>query len=86
MSVKTRGSWLVAVIALILLFVAFGSIYIVVVALKEMALEYGKRYPQSVSHVIMIGIAPDLGPENTRAMPESTPLVSASGTPTTKSP
>lgn len=33
-----------------------------------MALEYGKRYPQHVSHVIMIGIAPDLGPESTRAM------------------
>ncbi len=34
---------MVAVIALILLFVAFGSIYIVVVALKEMALEYGNQ-------------------------------------------
>jgi proline iminopeptidase len=33
-----------------------------------MALEYGKKYPQSVSHVIMIGIAPDLGPENMQAM------------------
>ena len=25
-----------------------------------MALEYAKRYPESVSHVVMIGIAPDL--------------------------
>jgi proline iminopeptidase len=33
-----------------------------------MALEYGKKYRTSVSHVIMIGIAPDLGPENTQAM------------------
>jgi proline iminopeptidase len=27
-----------------------------------MALEYAKTYPQSVSHVVMIGIAPDLSP------------------------
>jgi len=26
-----------------------------------MALEYAKRYPESTSHVVMIGIAPDLG-------------------------
>lgn len=26
-----------------------------------MALEYAKKYPESVSHVVMIGIAPDLG-------------------------
>ena len=32
-----------------------------------MALEYGKRYQENVSHVIMIGITSDLGPENTRA-------------------
>ena len=32
-----------------------------------MALEYGKRYPENVSHVIMIGITSDLGAENTRA-------------------
>jgi proline iminopeptidase len=29
-----------------------------------MALEYAKRFPEYVSHVVMIGIAPDLGPEN----------------------
>lgn len=29
-----------------------------------MALEYAKRYPENVSHVIMIGIAPDFGAEN----------------------
>lgn len=29
-----------------------------------MALEYGKRYPDSVSHIVMIGIAPDLGAES----------------------
>ncbi len=29
------------------------------------ALEYAKRYPNSVSHVVMIGIAPNFGPENT---------------------
>jgi len=26
-----------------------------------MALEYGKKYPENTSHVVMIGIAPDLG-------------------------
>ncbi len=30
-----------------------------------MALEYAKKYPQNVSHVVMIGTAPDFGPENT---------------------
>jgi proline iminopeptidase len=29
-----------------------------------MALEYAKKYPENVSHVVMIGIAPNLGPEN----------------------
>ena len=29
-----------------------------------MALEYAKRYPEHVSHIVMIGIAPDLGAEN----------------------
>ena len=29
-----------------------------------MALEYAKRHPDSVSHVVMIGIAPDLGDAN----------------------
>lgn len=29
-----------------------------------MALEYAKKYPGNVSHVIMIGISPDLGEEN----------------------
>jgi proline iminopeptidase len=29
-----------------------------------MALEYAKRYPDSVSHVVMIGIAPDLSDES----------------------
>ena len=29
-----------------------------------MALEYAKRYPKHVSHVVMIGIAPDLGEAN----------------------
>ncbi|MGI9425170.1 MAG: MFS transporter [Hyphomicrobiaceae bacterium] len=43
MSIETRGSWLVAIVALTLLFVAFGSIYIVVVALKQMASEYGNQ-------------------------------------------
>lgn len=33
-----------------------------------MALEYAKKYPANVSHVIMIAIAPDLGAANTRAM------------------
>jgi proline iminopeptidase len=29
-----------------------------------MALEYAKKYPENVSHVVMIGIAPNFGPEN----------------------
>ncbi len=29
-----------------------------------MALEYGKRYPESVSHIVMIGIAPDFSDES----------------------
>jgi proline iminopeptidase len=32
-----------------------------------MALEYAKKYPASVSHVIMIGIAPDLSPASAEA-------------------
>ncbi len=36
-----------------------------------MALEYAKRYPENVSHVIMIGIAPDLGAANTQAMEQN---------------
>jgi proline iminopeptidase len=32
-----------------------------------MALEYAKKYPTSVSHVIMIGIAPDLSPSSAQA-------------------
>jgi proline iminopeptidase len=32
-----------------------------------MALEYAKRYPERVSHVVMIAIAPDLGPRNMEA-------------------
>jgi proline iminopeptidase len=32
-----------------------------------MALEYAKKYPANVSHAIMIGIAPDLGPESAEA-------------------
>jgi proline iminopeptidase len=31
-----------------------------------MALEYAKKYPDNVSHVVMIGTAPDFGAENTR--------------------
>jgi proline iminopeptidase len=31
-----------------------------------MALEYAKKYPENVSHVVMIGIAPNLGPENAK--------------------
>ena len=27
-----------------------------------MALEYAKKYPENVSHVVMIGIAPSLSP------------------------
>ena len=29
-----------------------------------LALEYAKKYPKNVSHVVMIGISPNLGPEN----------------------
>jgi proline iminopeptidase len=29
-----------------------------------LALEYAKKYPQQVTHVVMIGISPNLGPEN----------------------
>lgn len=29
-----------------------------------MALEYAKKYPEHVSHVVMVGIAPDLSPES----------------------
>ena len=32
-----------------------------------MALEYAKKYPEAVSHVVMIAISPDLGPENRAA-------------------
>lgn len=35
-----------------------------------MALEYAKRYPDHVSHVVMIGISPDLGPANEEAARE----------------
>lgn len=31
-----------------------------------MALEYAKKYPQNVTHVVMIGISPDLGDETER--------------------
>jgi MFS family permease len=43
MTIETRGSWWVAAIALTLLFVAFGSIYISVVALAEMATEFDNK-------------------------------------------
>ena len=33
-----------------------------------MALEYAKKYPAHVSHVIMIGVAPDFGEANARAI------------------
>ena len=33
-----------------------------------MALEYAKKYPANVSHVIMIGVAPDFGEANSRAI------------------
>lgn len=35
-----------------------------------MALEYAKKYPESISHVVMIGIAPDLSPASTAARDE----------------
>lgn len=31
-----------------------------------LALEYAKKYPQHVSHVVMIGISPNLSPENAK--------------------
>jgi MFS family permease len=43
MTIETRGSWGIATIALTLLFVAYGSIYISVVALTEMAKEYDNK-------------------------------------------
>jgi len=43
MSVETGKSWLMAAVAIVLLFVSFGSIFIIVVALKEMAAEYGDQ-------------------------------------------
>jgi proline iminopeptidase len=33
-----------------------------------MALEYAKKYPANVSHVIMIGVAPDFGEANTQSI------------------
>ena len=33
-----------------------------------MALEYGKKYPDHVSHVVMIGTAPNFGEENTQLL------------------
>ena len=43
MTIETSRSWLIAAIALILLFIAYGSIYISVVALTEMAAEFGNK-------------------------------------------
>lgn len=43
MSIETRGSWWIAAVALTVLFVAYGSIYISVVALAEMAKEYDNK-------------------------------------------
>jgi len=43
MTVETRRSWWIAAIALTLLFVAYGSIFISVVALAEMAKEYDNK-------------------------------------------
>ncbi|MGI9525088.1 MAG: MFS transporter, partial [Hyphomicrobiaceae bacterium] len=43
MTIETSRSWWIAAIALTLLFVAFGGIYISVVALTEMATEYGSK-------------------------------------------
>ena len=43
MTVETKGSWGIAVITLTILFVAYGSIYISVVALVEMAKEYDNK-------------------------------------------
>lgn len=43
MTIETTRSWLIAAIALIVLFIAYGSIYISVVALTEMAAEFGNK-------------------------------------------
>lgn len=43
MTIETARSWLIALVALILLFLAYGSIYISVVALTEMAAEFGNK-------------------------------------------
>jgi MFS family permease len=43
MTIETPRSWLIAAIALVLLFIAYGSIYISVVALTEMAAEFGNK-------------------------------------------
>lgn len=43
MTVETKGSWGIAAITLTVLFVAYGSIYISVVALAEMAKEYDNK-------------------------------------------
>lgn len=43
MTIESRGSWGIAAVALTILFVAFGSIYISVVALTEMAAEHGGK-------------------------------------------
>ncbi len=43
MTVETKGSWGIAAITLTILFVAYGSIYISVVALAEMAKEYDNK-------------------------------------------
>jgi hypothetical protein len=43
MTVETRRSWWIAAIALTFLFVAYGRIYISVVALAEMAKEYDNK-------------------------------------------
>lgn len=43
MTIESRGSWGIAAVALTILFVAFGSIYISVVALTEMAAEFGGK-------------------------------------------
>ena len=43
MSIETRQSWSIAIIALSLLFLSYGSIYISVVALTEMAREFDNK-------------------------------------------
>jgi MFS family permease len=42
-SIETRASWVVATAALIILSIAYGSLYIVVVGLKPMAAEFGDQ-------------------------------------------